>query len=290
MRVEDMPNTTQPGTDPLQHRYTLREQSLRALSNALYCLPIEWTQWMHMAVAATTREECQNVVASLQQAMGPGADAYATLLRIAHLLRQARDWQPAIRMAEIAREQEPCRTEAYEALMMIAMEARDYRRAVTVCRELLALAPYHLLAHDILGTAYIQMDNTDAAIRATDALIRLDPDSPAHHFKKALICQHKGEIALAVHEFHETIRLDTGGTYARAASEALEALDLFQLDQIVALATADRVFRMHLERSPIEAVLHRGYALSERGYRMLREIAIQLLPELPTPPMPLMYN
>lgn len=291
MRVEDMPDASvQPGADLPQSRHTLRDQSLPVRSSALHCLPIEWQQWTHRAIVAKTREECLNAVTGLQKAMGSGEDAYAILLRVAHLLRQARNWKTAIRVAEIVREQQPRRTEAHEALILTAMEARDYQRAVTACHELLKLAPHHLLAHDTLSTAYMQMGNADAAMRAASTLICLDPDSPAHHLKKALICQHKGDIALAVHEFHEVLRLDNEGTYARVAREALDTLDQFQLDQIVALAVADRVFRMYLERSPIEAAARRGYALSESGCQMLQEIAHHLLPELPVAPAPLMYN
>lgn len=236
------------------------------------------------------RGDYHQAVASLERAIAEGANAYDIRLRIAELYRQAKEWGAAMASAEAARALTPNRLPAYEALMTIALESGNYARAVSACNALIKIAPRHLLAYSALGAAYIQMGEVDAAMRATNTLIRLDPETPSHHFKKALLCQHKSEIALAVHEFSETIRLDLDGPYAEAARDALETLDIFQLNQIVTLAIEDRVFRTRLERDALEAIMVRGFALSENGSQILMEILSQPLPEFPEPCMPLLYN
>src|SRR5579884_2984984 len=167
-------------------------------------------------------------------------------------------------------------------MMTIALEAGDCRRAIAAGRALLKISPRHVPAHDTLGAAYIQMGDVDAAMRITNALIRLDPDTAAHHFKKALLCQHKGEIALAVQEFTEALLLDPNGPHAEDAREALQALDAHQLNQIVTLAMEDSVFRLKLDREPVEAAAERGFYLSETGNQLLIELSSFVLSESPT--------
>lgn len=249
-----------------------------------------WHRLLRRAEEQAEQGDFQQAIITLESAIAAGADAYELRLRIAELYRNLQDWNAALMAAETARALAPGRLRAYEALMTIALESGDCPRAVTACNSLIKLSPRHLLAHNALGAAYIQMGEVDAAMRVTNTLIRLDPETPAHHFKKALLCQHKGEIALAVHEFSETIRLDGDGPHAEAAREALETLDVYQLNQIITLAIEDRVFRAKLEREPLETVVGRGFALSEMGSQILLEILCQPLPEFPDPCLPLLYN
>jgi tetratricopeptide (TPR) repeat protein len=233
---------------------------------------------------------CAQAVASLERAIAAGADAYEAALRIAEQCRARQEWPYALLAAEKAVALAPKRLLAYEALTAIALEAGLYERAVQTSLLMLKLAPKHLPAHNALGVAYMQMGNLDAAMRTINTLIRLDPLSPAHHFKKGLLCQDKNEIGLAMQEFAEVIRLDRNGPYAEAAQEALDMLDTFQIDQIITLASEDIVFRAKLLRDTIEAVLERGFTLTENGMRALQELSMNLLPETTGPARLLHYN
>ncbi|HZP83428.1 MAG TPA: tetratricopeptide repeat protein [Chthonomonadaceae bacterium] len=252
--------------------------------------PVPWQRWLRRAEQQAERGEFSEAIDSLEAAITAGAECYACCLQMADLYRALGQWQAALTIAEQAIGLDPTRIPAYEKVMTLALEAGDCERAIAASCALIKIAPRHVPAHDTLGAAYIQMGDVDAAIRVTNTLIRLDPETPAHHFKKALLCQHKGEVALAVQEFTDAILLDPCGPHAEAAREALETLDTFQLNQIVTLAMEDTVFRIKLERDPVEAAAERGFYLSETGNQMLTELSQMALPDFPEPCRPILYN
>jgi tetratricopeptide (TPR) repeat protein len=110
-----------------------------------------------------------------------------------------------------------------------------------------------------------------AALRIANTLIRLEPESAAHHYTKALLCQHQSEIELAVYEFMQAIWLDPDGPNSEHARSFLQDLDILQLHQISVLADEDLVFRTKLARNCQEAAMERGFALSPVGEQLLRE-------------------
>jgi hypothetical protein len=105
-----------------------------------------------------------------------------------------------------------------------------------------------------------------------------------------MLCQHKGEVGSAVHEFTQAIILEPDGMHSCAARHALEALDSYQLNQIATLAMEDMVFRAKLSRDPVAAVSERGFTLSEVGNNLLADLTAQSLCDLPEPCRPAMYN
>ncbi len=217
-------------------------------------------------------------IADLRRAMGQGADAYACTLRIADLQCRRQKWEQAIRAAEQAIALVPLATNAWEMLMAIAMRIGDFERAQTAGRAIIKIRPRYMPAYDALGALYMQRGDVDSAMRVLDALIRQCPHEGIHHFKKGLLCQHKGEIALAVYEFTTALELAPNGQCALEARSALECLDAFQLNQILTLGMEDMVFRARLLRDAEEASAERGFCLSEHGYHILGELCAQLLP------------
>jgi tetratricopeptide (TPR) repeat protein len=229
-------------------------------------------------------------VAAFRQARKQGADPYLCLLRIADLYRQMQQWNQAFGALEQAVALEPTRLSGWELLLEFAQEAGDRDRAVFASHALIKLVPRHIPAHNMLGAAYMQQGDVEAALRVANTLIRLEPDVPAHHFKKALLCQHQNEVALAVQEFMQTLRLGPEGPLAESAREALETLDLFQLNQIVTLAIEDAIFRAHLLRQPVNAVEERGFALSPMGEHLLTDFCQEALPDCPASQRPTRYH
>ncbi|MCW3097068.1 MAG: Tetratricopeptide repeat protein, partial [Chthonomonadaceae bacterium] len=145
----------------------------------------------------------------------------------------------------------------------------DLDRVFAIAQEALRRNPNHIPAYDALGSAYFQRGDVEATLRVLAALIRLDPQNPAYRFKKALLCQHQGEIALAVEEFIAVCEIDSEGPYALPARESLHTLDMFQLQQIFVLTMDDTMFRTQVLRDPQNAVEERGFLLSPFGNQML---------------------
>ena len=127
-------------------------------------------------------------------------------------------------------------------------------------------------------------------MRVANDLIRLDPNDPMHHFKKALLCQHQTEVKLAVDEFERVVEMAPETELAESAREHLDVLDSYQLESIMALAMEDVVFRAKLIRDPNETAQERGYFLSYVGRDALQEMATQELPDFETGLRPQMYH
>ena len=249
-----------------------------------------WQRALDRAEKQISQGRYTQAISSLERAIAIGADDYACTLRIADLYRTLRQWPAVVAAAEQAIELAPARPAAYEVLMEVALETGDRERAIVASQALIKLMPRHIPAYNALGTAYMQIGNVEAAMRVARTLIRLDPETPTHHFKMALLSQHQGEVALAVHEFMQTIRLAPEGPFALAARDALETLDIYQLNQIVTLALEDVVFRAKLSRDPVDAAIERGFALSIAGDHLLTEFCNDTLPEFPASSRTLRYN
>ena len=174
--------------------------------------------------------------------------------------------------------------------MSLALERGDFPHAISTGRAILKAWPRHIGALDTLGAAYVQSGDVAAALRVANALIRIDPDAPVHHFKKALLCQHQSNVSQAVLEFTQAILLDPNGEHADDAREALENLDTYQLNQIVTLAIEDTVFRVKLTRDAVEAVEERGFFLSETGKQILNELSSRIVPDFCEPCRSMRYN
>jgi len=229
-------------------------------------------------------------VISLENAIAAGADPYGCRLRIANIYRTMEVWNDAFAAAEEAAALEPHRQAAYELLMTIAIEAGNSERVIFASNALIRLMPRHLLAYSAQSNAYIQQGDIDAAMRVTTTMIRLDPHTAAHRFRKAMLCQHKGEVGLAVHELAIALSLEPLGPYAEAASDALQMLDLMQIEQIMVLAGEDSVFRIKFQREPNETARERGFILSESGENLLRELGAMGMPEMAFPCPTRLYN
>lgn len=166
----------------------------------------------------------------------------------------------------------------------------DLDRVFAVAQEALRRNPNHIPAYDALGSAYFQRGDVEATLRVLASLIRLDPMNPGYRFKKALLCQHQGEIALAVEEFIEVCEMDPEGPYAMPARESLHTLDMFQLQQIFILTMDDTMFRTQVLRDPQNAVEERGFLLSPFGNHMLNGFLLDMVTECPHEARAVFYN
>lgn len=199
-------------------------------------------------------------------------------VQLANLYRAQNKIGPAIEAMKKAIALDPKDAGTHEQLLQTLIELGRYDEAISLARKLLVTFPKNVFARDVLGIAYLQQGKIDESLKVTGELIRLAPGDPAHHFKKAVLLQQKGEIAQAMSTFTRALDMDPDGDMADDAREAIAALDSYQLRQILTIAVEDIVFRTKLTIDPESASMERGFLLSSSGIMTLRQIDIESLP------------
>jgi len=199
-------------------------------------------------------------------------------VQLANLYRAQNKIGPAIEAMKNAVDLNPKDSDTQEQLLQILIELGRYEEAVSLSRKMLKKSPKNLFVRDVLGIAYLQQGKIEDSLRVTNELIHLVPADPAHHFKKAVLLQQKGEIAQAMSCFTRSLEMDPSGDMADDAREAIAALDSYQLRQILTIAVEDIVFRTKLMMDPEAASIERGFLLSSSGVATLRQIDLDSLP------------
>ena len=185
----------------------------------------------------------------------------------------------AVGAMKMAAELDPGNSLIQEQLLQALVELERYDEAITIGKKVLKRLPKSLYARDVLGIAYLHKGKIDKALAVTNELIRLAPADPLHYFKKAVLLQQKGEVAMAMETFTKALEMDPEGEMADDAREAIAALDSYQLRQILTIAIEDTVFRAKLVLDPETASRERGFYLSSGGIMLLRQIDIDSLPQ-----------
>lgn len=209
-------------------------------------------------------------------------DSTRVPLRIAALLRHTRRPAEALEVLRNAIRRTPQVTAPREALAEMCLEVGRWEEAIHQCHALLTIAPRSLPARDVLSAAYLQRGLIEKALQVTEEMISLDPHDAAHHFKRGVLLQQKGLVGPALREFQRVLQMDADGDASDEARAAIEMLDTYQLRQIVTLAVEDIPFRLILREDPADAIVSRGYYLSERGIATLAQLRF----DDATPPPP----
>jgi tetratricopeptide (TPR) repeat protein len=199
-------------------------------------------------------------------------------VQLANIYRAQNRMGPAIEAMQAAIELDPKDGDVQQQLLRTLLEMGRYDEAITTSNRLLKMHPRNLLARDILGIAYLQQGRLDSALKVTNELIHLAPTDAAHHFKKAVLLQQKGEIAQAMTAFLLALEMEPEGELADDAREAIAALDSFQLRQVLTLAVEDAVFKAKLLLNPEAGLAERGFRLSGSGISTLRQLDLGNLP------------
>lgn len=233
---------------------------------------------MRRANSLAERGMYDEAIAHVKEAIAICPQEPKCSVQLANLYRAQNKMGPAIEAMKKAVALDPKDSGTQEQLLQALVELARYDEAITLGRKLLAAFPRNLFARDVLGIAYLQQGRIDESLKVTSELIRLAPADPAHHFKKAVLLQQKGEIAQAMSAFTRALEMDPGGDMADDAREAIAALDSYQLRQILTIAVEDVVFRTKLILDPESASNERGFKLSSSGIMTLRQIDIESLP------------
>lgn len=213
----------------------------------------------------------KEAILSLRLAIRYGADRYTCYLRLARLYQTRQQWREALLAATRAVEEDPGKLSAREALIALYLEAREYLKAIDASLQLLRMAPRHVPARDALGAAYIGIGDVEAAIRVANDLVRIDPDDPSHRYKRALLCQHQGEMELAIQDFERVEAVAEDSELAENARQQLDVIDSVQGADVLTLATDDPVFRARLIWETSAALQEKGFHLSEQGRQRVVE-------------------
>jgi tetratricopeptide (TPR) repeat protein len=191
-------------------------------------------------------------------------DDAGAVLRLGLLYREARHIDAAVHAFRHAANLSPGFCDPREALIETLLDASQFDEAIVEGKELLRVAPRNVFARDVLSIAYLHIGKTDKALHMATEMTRLDPMNPNHHFKRALLLQQCGEIGGAFAEYARTRDLATPDSDIYAdALDAIDALDDYQLHQILLLATEDWDFNHQLCLNAELAVQSRGFTLSE---------------------------
>lgn len=210
---------------------------------------------------------CQSEVAALRP------DDSVAFFRLGLLYREARRIGLAVDALRRALCLSPGERDPREALIETLLEASRYPEVIAEGKALVKLAPRSLFARDVLCVAYLQTGQIEKAVQVTGEMIFLDPLSPAHHFKRAMLFQQQGSTKAAVGEYTRALDMASPGSEVHSdAAEALQALDEYQVHQVLLLASEDRYFRMKLRQDTPQAAEDRGFYLSEDGHSRLQAL------------------
>ncbi len=127
----------------------------------------------------------------------------------------------------------------------------------------------------------MQRDDVEEALPSLDFLRSVDPKNQEVLYNLGLVYQHKGDVARAVSVFWECMNIDQVSSFGKQSGIALEILDCVQINQIGLLSHDDLVFRTKLCQGSAEAAKDRGYTLSRFGERMLEQLVISHLSNVP---------
>jgi len=218
--------------------------------------------------------ECQSALVDMRP------DDAGAVLRLGLLYREARHIDAAVHAFRHASNLSPAFCDPREALIETLLDSSQFDDAIVEGKELLRVAPRNVFARDVLSIAYLHIGKTDKALHMATEMTRLDPLNPNHHFKRALLLQQCGEIGSAFAEYARTRDLAVPGSEIYAdALDAIDALDEYQLHQILLLATEDWDFNHQLCANPELAVQSRGFTLSEDAMGRAQGLAQEELPE-----------
>ncbi|MHB0913202.1 MAG: tetratricopeptide repeat protein [Armatimonadota bacterium] len=222
----------------------------------------------------------REAVDELKRALRSRADRGSIYARLAELYRAEMRMDDAIDAAKSAVAERPSDYRSREFMLELLLEAGRLDEVIAEARKFIAVHSRSLAARDVLGIAYLQKGMIDSALSVTNEMIKINPTSPANHFKKAVLYQQKGELASAIQEFARVLEMQPDLEMAARAERAINALDTYQLRNIVSLAVEDYIFRTKLIHDPETAALERGYYLSGTGMDALRQIRFDQLPEI----------
>jgi tetratricopeptide (TPR) repeat protein len=165
-------------------------------------------------------------------------------------------------------------------VVLTCFQLGHWKNSITLFEHAVQVTPDNFLAHNNLGSAYLEARRIDDAMRSTQEALRLNPKSPLSHFLLGLIYDLQGSLDSAVREYETAIDLAPALIEPqRARANALARLG--ETKQAIA------GFETILQRDPRDVEVRYALALllvSEKRTREAIEQYRQLLRLMPDSP------
>ncbi|MGD8238582.1 MAG: tetratricopeptide repeat protein [Armatimonadota bacterium] len=185
-------------------------------------------------------------------------------------------WMSADRPAEAIRTLEPMLAEGqhHEPAVTTLAEAYlalgEHRRAIEACKRSRAAGADRVPVLDLMVMAYEHVGDIPNALVTVTELVQATPLDAHAHFRMGTILQRSGDFSNAMARYAMAAELSPESDQVReAAEEAIETLDAIQLQQIVALASANVVFRAKLDRDMEGTLRDYGFRITDAAMGML---------------------
>ncbi len=132
----------------------------------------------------------------------------------------------------------------------VYMAQRDFARAETTLRKVLAADSTNLETYGMLGQLYLMQDKTDAALKEFDTLSKQQPNAVGPHTVVAMLLQSKGRLQEAQQRYERVIQIDRQAPVAANNLAWLYAEGAGNLDVALQLA---QTARLRLPNAPAVA-------------------------------------
>ncbi len=105
-------------------------------------------------------------------------------------------------------EMDPKDPKPYMNLGELAIEARDFDAAIALLEKALAADPVHgAVAHNLLGSAYLEKKMLEPAEREIRKSLEMRPQMPDAHYNLGLLYEEKGDPLKAAEEYRKEIEI-----------------------------------------------------------------------------------
>ena len=200
----------------------------------------------------------------------------ARVHELAELWLKAKQPSRAVRALEslLARGQ---RCEAtIKALAEAYITLGEYAKALEACAKSRAAGTDRIPILDLAVMAYEQIGDIPNALVAITELVQVAPLDGYAHFRMGAILQRSGDFNNAMARYAMAAELAADDDDVRdEAEEAIETLDAIQLQQIVALASANVVFRAKLGRDIESTLREYSFRVTDAAIGMLGSLDME---------------
>jgi len=248
-------------------------QYARAISECEAALRISPDCSSAQADRAIALRRCGRVDEALRAAEGLTGKLPSDPARVYEL---AELWLTAERPAKVVAALEPIigGSGHYEPAVRTLAEAHlalgEHRKAVETCAKSRATGADRIPILDLMVMGYEHIDDIPNALVCITELVQAAPLDAYGHFRMGTILQRGADFSNAMARYAMAAELAGDHDHVREeAEEAIETLDAIQLQQIVALASANVVFRAKLAREIEETLREYGFRVTDAAVGML---------------------
>jgi tetratricopeptide (TPR) repeat protein len=217
----------------------------------------------------------KKAISMLRQAIKQAPRNAVYRLNLAQLYKEDNNETRAMNEAKRALLISPDLVEARELVAELMLEQGRADTTLQEAREILRRSPHNLRALDLMGTAYLYQGKLASALQIVNQMILLSPADPSFHFKRAVLLQQLGEVRSALGSFLRVIDMAPATEIGVQSMDAVQALDEYQIRQILLLASEDAMFRYSLSQNVEYAIRQRGYFLSPAGIAALAQVEFE---------------